>query len=324
MAAPVLVDLAAERLGGRAVYANDEFFAEAANLLLPADPIWREGEYTDRGKWMDGWETRRRREPGNDFCIIELGAPGRVSTVTVQTTHFSGNHPEACGIGGLWAPGAGGNDLRQRDDWMTIVERSALDGDSTHELDADDSLPITHVRLDIFPDGGVARLRLFGTVEIDWNAIGDEPLDLAALRFGGTITAASDRSFGDPSNMLLPGRSSHMGDGWETRRRRGPGHDWAVVRLGHRATLERVEVCTEHFKGNYPDEAWVDVCDAGDGEPTDDRWETLVPRSPLRPDSHHVFESLRRVGSGTHVRLSIHPDGGVSRFRAFGRPESGS
>lgn len=303
------------------MFANDEFFAEASNLLLASDPVWRDGEYTDRGKWMDGWETRRRREPGNDFCVIKLGIPGRISRAIVQTTFFRGNHPEACSIGGLWAPDAGGPELAQRDDWRPILTRSDLRGDSTHEFEVDESEPCTHVRLDIFPDGGVARLRLLGTPEVDWRPIADAVVDLASVRHGGTIVEASDGSFGNPQNMLLPGRSTHMGEGWETRRRRGPGHDWAVARLGRPGTVDRVEICTEHFKGNCPAEAEVHLRDSRAGGDTGE-WHVAVPRTRLDPDHHHVFDDLEWRGPATHAKLSIFPDGGVARFRVFGRVEA--
>jgi len=320
------VDLVAERIGGHVVYASDEFFADASNLLLHSPAEWREGEYTDRGKWMDGWESRRRRDPGNDFCLIALGAPGRVREITVETTFFRGNHPEACSILGVSArPLDTAERLLARDDWFPVLSRSDLEGDSTHEFAAETDAVVSHVRLDIFPDGGVARFRLRGVVEPDWSSLLDgEVLDLAGVIHGGVVVAASDRTFGDPANLLLPGEARTMGEGWETRRRRGPGHDRAVVRLGHRAEVKRIEICTELFKGNCPAEAAVDLCDCpGTATPPDDAWRPAVRRQPLTPDNHHVYHELESGPPATHARLSIYPDGGVARLRVVGRPVAG-
>jgi allantoicase len=321
-----LIDLAAERLGARVVFTNDEFFAEASNLLRHGPAEWREGEYTDRGKWMDGWESRRRRVPGNDVCLIQLGAPGRIREASVATTFFRGNHPEACSIQGIWAPDArdadDGAKLLERGGWFPILDRHHLEGDSVHEFPANDAGPATHVRLDIFPDGGVARLRLRGSVVVDWPEIvaAGESVDLASIVLGGLVVSASDQAFGETLNLLLPGRASHMGEGWETRRRRGPGHDWVVVRLGHRGEIERIEIDTEHFKGNYPAEAVVELCDVVGREPDEDDWQVAVPRSVLGPDRLHEYGVPGDTARATHVRLSIYPDGGVARLRVFGTP----
>ena len=331
---PMMIDLAAERLGGEVVYASDEFFAEAANLLRHDDPVWKDGVFTERGKWMDGWESRRRRGPGHDVCVIRLGAPGRVREAVVETTHFKGNQPEACAIDGLSLPeGAVEEGIEAREDWGRLLDRSPLAGDSVHRFATDASRPVTHVRFHIFPDGGVARLRLFGEVEVDWSAriASGAAIDLAALVNGGTVIESSDEAFGVPENLLLPGRARTMGEGWETRRRRGPGHDWVVIRLGHRGVPERVEICTEHFKGNFPAAASVESCDAPGGGPDAvvpggaeaDAWRPLLPQSELSADSLHVYDDLAAREPATHVRLAIYPDGGVARFHVIGRPVDG-
>jgi allantoicase len=322
-----LVDLASDRLGGRVVAASDEFFAPKERVILAETPVWREGEYTDRGKWMDGWETRRRRdllpgEPGfdgaHDWCIVQLGVRGQIRGVDVETTHFTGNFPESCALDACVATNAATASDLDRVPWQSAVERRALRGGSHNVFDVA-AADATHVRLRIFPDGGVARLRVYGDVTPDWEALRRESeIDLAALVHGARVVDSSDMYFGRRDNLIMPGPARGMADGWETRRRRTPGHDWAVVRLGARGTIARVEVDTRHFKGNAPAACSLDVCtEAAPG----DHWQELLPRTPLQADSRHGFDkTLRSMGGATHVRLNIFPDGGVARLRLFGRP----
>ncbi|MCG8469114.1 MAG: allantoicase [Gemmatimonadetes bacterium] len=322
------VDLVAEALGGEVVFASDEFFADAANLLKPGPAVWREGEYTDRGKWMDGWESRRRRAPGNDFCLIALGAPGGIERVRIHTTHFKGNQPEAFELHGLRAPkSAKGEELLRREDWFEVVPRAPLEPDADHELETVSGETATHVRLTIVPDGGVARLRLLGRVTRDWSeaAGGPEPIDLSGLVAGGLVVRSSDETFGEPQNMLLPAPSTYMGQGWETRRRRGPGHDWAIIRLARRGSIDALRLETDHYKGNFPDRASCDFCDLPGAPatalPDESDWRPLLEETPLRAnDTHQWVGELASRGPATHVRLNIFPDGGVARFRVFGRP----
>jgi len=325
------VDLASERLGGCVVVANDEFFAPKENLLKRANPLFIEGKYTDRGKWMDGWETRRRRTPGCDWCIVRLGLPGILRGVVVDTSFFTGNYParfslEGCDLGGS-APYR--DEKKKLGDavthWEEILPETALKGDSVNPGSVTHSGRFTHVRFKIYPDGGVARLRLYGEVVPSARGIAKRELDLAAVENGGQVIATSDQFYSEPLNMLMPGRSKVMSDGWETRRRRGPGHDWAIVKLGIAGTIQRVEVDTAHFKGNFPDSCSIEVCEAeGAGAETARlgaaNWRQLLPRVPLKANRSHVFgRQLHEVGAATHVRLNIFPDGGVARFRVFGR-----
>ena len=324
-----LVDLAAERLGGAALLANDEFFAAKENLLRATPAEWREGVYTERGKWMDGWETRRRRSPGHDWCIVRLGARGTVRGVVVDTSFFRGNYPEHCSLDGCSVDGIPSAEAIARDThWREIVPRTALQGDARNEITVTSEAMITHVRLNIFPDGGVARLRVHGEDAPDWAALaraGD--VDLAAMENGGWVVVCSDMFFGHRQNLILPGRSTHMGDGWETRRRRGPGNDWTIVRLGRPGSIRRVEIDTDHFKGNAPGACSLSWCHAPEADanaltsPALD-WHRLLPRTDLQPHARHRFErELAAAESATHVRLDIYPDGGVARLRVFGRPE---
>lgn len=316
-----LVDVAAARLGGEVLLANDEFFAPKENLLKPEKPVWREGEYTDRGKWMDGWETRRRRTPGHDWCIVGLGIPAVLHGVVVDTSFFKGNYPEQCSIEACAVDGAAGAEALAAGngaEWREVLSRSALRGDAENLFSIADRGRATHLRFNIYPDGGVARLRVYGEPVRGAGLLPGATVDLAALENGALIVACSDMFFGHRHNLILPGRSTHMGDGWETRRRRGPGHDWTIVRLAARGVIRRVEVDTDHFKGNAPESCSVD---ARDGAPedlsgTDAAWTRLLPRTSLQPHAQHGFEVS--AGPATHARLAIYPDGGIARLRLFG------
>lgn len=322
-----LVDLAAERLGGAVLAANDEFFAPKENLLKAAEPVFIEGQYTDVGKWMDGWETRRRREPGHDWAILRLGLPGIPRGVVVDTRHFRGNFPESCSIDACVVRGYPAPAELVAADWQEFLPLSPLEGNGPNVFPLPGNLGrITHLRLNIYPDGGVARLRVHGEVVPDWARLGSRgEIDLAGVENGGRVLACSDMFFGNRHNLILPGPPLGMHDGWETKRRRGPGHDWAIVRLGRRGRLERAEVDTSYFKGNAPGSCLLEGCDAA-GSTSDETtadaltaWREILPRTALLPDTRHQFDDLPAAGPLTHVRLSIYPDGGVARLRLFGR-----
>jgi allantoicase len=324
------VDLASQRLGGRVLAANDDFFAPKENLLKPSKPIFIEGKYTDRGKWMDGWETRRRRTPGYDWSIVRLGLPGMVRGIVVDTSFFKGNFPshfslEACDLGSR--PYSAEKTLSKsgNTNWIEIVPKTSLEGDSQNEFSVDDSRRFSHLRLKIYPDGGVARLRVHGEVTLDSKLMKRRELDLAAVESGGRVIASSDQFFSEPLNLLMPGHGKDMGDGWETRRRRGPGHDWVIVKLGVPGNIRRVEVDTAHFKGNFPESCSLEACYIGQRENQDTSlesavWKELLPRALLRANRQHFFRNLQQVGTVSHVRFNIYPDGGVSRLRIFGEP----
>jgi len=313
-----LPDLAAERLGGRALAANDEFFAAKENLLKDSAAVWREGEYTDCGKWMDGWETRRRREPGHDWCIVRLGAPGIVRGVVIDTAHFKGNYPEHCSLEGCAAPADATTEDLEALDWTELVPRSSLAGDRENTFAVASPARWTHLRLNIFPDGGVARLRVHGEPVPSWPDL-PRDFDLAALALGGRIADCSDRFFGHPHHLLLPDPPRGMFDGWETKRRRGPGHDWVVVRLAAEGIIERVVVDTSHFKGNAP--GWFSLDAAVDAAATGDSagWREIQPRTALEPHRRHEF-GLADAPAAAAARFNIYPDGGVARLHLHGQP----
>jgi allantoicase len=321
-----LADLASARVGGRAIATNDDFFASKANLVNAEPPIFIPGKFTSRGKWMDGWESRRRRTPGHDWCIVQLGLRGIVHGVNVDTRFFTGNFPSHCSIDALDTPKYA-HSLHGPDSFVEILPKTALRGDADNLLAIEDRRPWTHLRLNIFPDGGVARLRVFGEAAIDWAAMArtGRVVDLASILNGGLVLGASDMHFGARDNMVMPGRAKNMGDGWETRRRRGPGHDWAIVRLGAPGRVSHIEIDTNHYKGNYPDRASIDgifMPGAAFESLTTASWRPLVPETKLRPHHRHFFsKQLQTPGPLSHVRLNIFPDGGVSRLRVHGRVE---
>jgi allantoicase len=324
-----LIDLAAERLGGAVLWATDEFFAAKENLLRPGRGSFIPDKYSDHGKWMDGWESRRKRTPGNDWCIVRLALPGVIRGLDLDTNHFLGNAPQAFSLEALHVPGYQPTEFLVAPGvpWTEIVPKAPVTPGSQNLLPVSNSQRWSHLRLHIYPDGGVARFRVYGEVSPDWQQILSEHriLDLAAVEHGGAVLAASDEFFSDRRNLIMPGRSQNMGDGWETRRRRGPGHDWAVVRLGRAGTPVRIEVDTTHFKGNFPESCSLEGCDAkGASAPVASlgEWREILPRTKLEANAQHVFDRQLR-GEGaiiSHVRLNVYPDGGVARLRVFGEP----
>jgi allantoicase len=313
-----LAELASSRVGGRALAANDDFFAPKSNLLEPQPPIFVPDKYTSRGKWMDGWESRRRRTPGHDWCVLALGMRGVIRGVNVNTRFFTGNFPSHCSIDALDSARAPSPRAYATDGspWTTILPKSPLRGDSDNFLAIGSDRPWTHLRLNIFPDGGVARLRVYGDVVVDWPRLGraGRAVDLAAITHGGLAIDASDTHYGHPNEMLMPGRARNMSDGWETKRRRGPGYDWAIIRLGAAGIVTKVEIDTNHYKGNYPDSASLEGRDASGS------WIPLLPQTKLRAHHRHFFSrELSYAGPISHVRLNIFPDGGISRLRVYGR-----
>jgi allantoicase len=317
------VNLAQPRLGAEVVYATDDFFADKARLIDPAEPIFIPGKYDANGKWMDGWESRRKRTPGHDWCVVRLGVPGIVAGFEIDTRHFTGNYP----------PGAEllvcrSGEAVPQDGWTRVTDRLALNGDDRVYVAIDHDEPVTHVRLDIFPDGGVARLRVWGRVARDWPAAAaDDPIDLLAMANGGRGIIANDEHYGAIENLTAPGRGANMGDGWETRRRREPGHDWAVLALGAAGRIEEITVDTAHFKGNYPDRCFLQAAADAAGSPGEiaaasESWPVLMPEVKLEADKVHVYrDGLADLGAVRFVRLNIIPDGGVSRLRLVGRRE---
>lgn len=327
-----LVNLADRTLGARVVGSSDDYFAAAENLIAPGPAVFDASRFTDRGKWMDGWESRRRRGSGYDWCIVELGVTGECAAFDIDTQHFDGNHPAFASIDGVLGPPGASPEALAELGWHELLPQVPLQATTQNLFTAEQRLGVNYLRLNIFPDGGVARLRAFGRVIPRWDLdIEDEitrarlrpgAVDLAALKQGATPVACSNAHFAPMHQLLLPGRAEHMGGGWETRRRRGPGHDWIIVALAARGTAELIEIDTNHFKGNYPERASLEVLDLpGKPRATDlmesQDWQTLLAETRLAPDARQFFDDLPAL-SATHVRLNVFPDGGVSRLRLWG------
>jgi allantoicase len=318
-----LTDLAAERLGGKVLACSDDFFAEKENLIKPGRGIFIPDKYTDRGKWMDGWESRRKRTPGHDWAIIQLATSGKIHGVDIDTNHFLGNHPPHASIDAAYAGSNADIDTLQ---WKEILPKSPLQPGSQNFYEIADKTTYTHLRLHIYPDGGVARLKVYGEVFKDWNAVGEnEIIDLAASVNGARAVLCNDMFFSHMDNLIMPGRGLNMGDGWETKRNRTPGNkDWVIVRLAHQGVIGKVLIDTCHFKGNYPDSCYIEGCNISQKDEarlagSEIAWETVLPQSKLQGDHEHYFE--KEIVSNepfTHVRLTILPDGGISRMRLWG------
>ncbi|XP_029943225.1 allantoicase, partial [Salarias fasciatus] len=340
------------------VFATDEWFAPARNLLKSEPPQFLPSVFTEFGKWMDGWETRRKRVPGHDWCLVQLGVPGRVHGIDVDTSFFTGNHcPHVSIQGGCLEDtptftldgdrtGMAASDSQMAavatlgsGAWPQLVGVAPLQPGSHHFFKVEFSSRVTHLRVNMFPDGGIARLRVYGVGQRDWSSVSsNQLLDLLALTNGGVCLGFSDAHFGHPRNMIGPGRAANMADGWETARRldrprelkvdrsgilQVPGSEWAVFRLGHRGRVSRVEVDTTHFRGNSPDSCRVEACslDVGDESWSSAEWDVLLPPQKLRPHHrHHYGEAELRLNRPiSHVRVVMAPDGGISRLRLWGR-----
>ncbi len=328
-----LIDLAAERLGGKALFCTDDFFAEKENLLKPGRGVFITDKYTDRGKWMDGWESRRKRVPGHDWCVIELATSGRIQEVDIDTNFFLGNHPPFASLEAANIPGGIKTDAPAEEyekiKWVEILPRVPLQPGSQNIFKIEDNQNIyTHLRLHIYPDGGVARLKVYGEVFKDWSKVNKEELiDLAAATNGAKSVLCNDMFFSHMDNLIMPGRGVNMGDGWETKRNRTPNNkDWVMVKLAHEGTIKKALIDTCHFKGNYPDTCMIEGCNIEEGknvdlQTEDIKWSTILPQTKLQADYEHYFENeLENTDKKfTHIRLTIFPDGGISRMRLWGK-----
>ncbi len=315
------VNLASEKLGAKAVICSDDFFAPMARMLKDEAPVFIEDKYDDHGKWMDGWESRRKRGPGHDWCIVRLARPGVIHGIEIETTHFTGNYPPAASIDVCVFDGD------QPDDnvsWSELIPTLDLEGDNQYKFPVSNDGVYTHVRVNIYPDGGIARLRVYAEPKVDWDEIATgELIDIAASLNGGVALACNNEHYGSIRYLLTPGRGVNMGDGWETRRRREPGNDWVVIALARPGRVKKIEIDTAHYKGNYPDQcnilgANLELVDLNSIEKDSDSWQELLPRVKLAADEVHQFENeIIHNDPVSHIRVNIFPDGGLSRIRIF-------
>jgi allantoicase len=313
-----LPDLASRRLGGSVMSANDETFADKENLIKPEAPTFRAGTFGPKGQVYDGWETRRRRSSGHDWVVLRLGVPGVVRGVVVDTAFFTGNYPplvsvEACGLEGY--PSA--SELESAS-WTPLLERSPVKGDTANAFPVSSETRFTHVRLSIYPDGGVARFRVHGDPIPDPRFLDLASFDLAAMETGAYVTHCSNMFYSSPTNLISPGLASSMGDGWETSRRRDDGNDWVAIRLAGPGLVRLAELDTSHFVGNAPGFASLRARDARLSDDVEGSgWFDLMPRTPLLPDTRHRF-LVSSEREATHVLLNVFPDGGMARLRLHG------
>ncbi|MCW2912990.1 MAG: hypothetical protein JWN52_1058 [Actinomycetia bacterium] len=317
-----LPDLAVRTFGGSVVAANDEFFAEKENLVKAGPSLFQAHTFGHKGQLYDGWETRRRREPGHDWAIVRLGLPGVIRAVVVDTAHFTGNYPTYASVDACAAEGYPSPEELTAAEWVEIVPKSPLGGDTAHVLAVSVDRRFTHVRLNIFPDGGVARVRVHGEVVPDPRLLTGLPLDLAALEHGGLVTACSNMFYSTPNNLISPGLAQVMGDGWETSRRRfterwEESNDWVTVQLAAPGVVRLAELDTTHFRGNAPGAAALSGLRPGASSDDQDAWFELLPRTRLQPDTRHRFP-LRTDRPASHVRMDVYPDGGMARLRLYG------
>jgi allantoicase len=312
-----LPDLASRALAGSVVYANDELFAQRENLITPGRAVFSTEDFGHKGKVYDGWETRRRREPGHDWAIVRLGVPGVVHGVNIDTSWFKGNYPPYASVEAAsfeWHPSV---DELEAADWVTLVEKSPVSGDTDNYFSVEDGRRYTHLRLTIYPDGGVARFRVHGEPVPDPRFL-TGTVDLAALENGGSVTDCSNMFYSSPTQILQPGRARIMGEGWENARRRDDGNDHVTVKLAAPGLVRRVEIDTSYFVGNAAGWARLSGVNEATGDVDDpSTWTELVPKTRLQPDTRHFFR-VRPDAAVTHVRLDVYPDGGLARLRVNG------
>jgi allantoicase len=317
------INLASAALGAKAISATDEFFGAKERLLNDEAPIFIPGKYDENGKWMDGWESRRRRGPGHDNCVVRLAVRGVIHAAGIDTAHFTGNYPYAASIEAAMT----GADPDNGTAWTEILAPHQLRGNTHNLIELKDKGIWSHVRLNIFPDGGVARLRLYGTPAAKPSPGADGLIDLASALLGTRAIGWNDAHYGRPENLLLPGVAARMEDGWETRRRREPGNDWAIFALGCAGSIEKVEIDTAQFKGNYPDQASIQAANLPGMEdsaviPLSLYWPVLLQPQKLKAHRLHRFtKEIAGLGAVTHIRFNIFPDGGVNRLRLYGRAQ---
>jgi len=319
-----LIDLAQSRLGSTIVYKTDEFFAPAKRIINPWPPIFKEGVFDKHGKWMDGWETRRKRTKGHDYLILKLGKPGMINKVDVDTSYFSGNHPNHIS---LQACSTNKKIPDKNTKWKTIIKKSRTKANSHHFFNIKSKIFFTHVKLNIFPDGGVARLRIYGSMKTKKN-LTKGIQNLTSVINGSVPIACNNEHFGRAENILAPGKGKNMGDGWETRRSRGKNFDWIIIKCATAGKIDKIQIDTHHFKGNYPDKCSIQASYIANKLSSKNivqnskRWKLLLNKTKLYAHKKHNFKNkIMNNKKLNYIRINIFPDGGISRVRIFGKTE---
>jgi allantoicase len=315
-----LIDLAQPRLGTKIIYKTDDFFASANRIISPTEPVFKVGVFDKHGKWMDGWESRRKRTAGHDYIIIKLGKPGTIKKVDVDTSHFNGNQPAMISIEGA---NSNSNKINQIK-WQPLLSKKKTKANSHHYFTVNSDKVFTHIKFNIFPDGGVARLRLYGSIAKS-SKLKNKKINLASLLDGSSVIACNNEHFGKAENILAPGKAKNMGDGWETRRRRGKGFDWLILNSLDGKEIDKIEISTHHFKGNFPSHCSLQVAYLPNSKNSkqivkSSKWKYLLKDAKLSANKVHVFKNnLMKKDKINFIKINIFPDGGISRFRIYGK-----
>ena len=316
-----MINLADPRIGSKIIYKTDDFFAAVNRILNLDKPVFKDGLFDKHGKWMDGWETRRRRSKGFDYLILKLGKPGKIFDIDIDTTHFNGNQPAHASLEGCLSK----TKPNKKTKWISLLSKKKLGPSRNHSFKSKNKSVFNYIRLNIFPDGGVARLRLYGKIEMGQNFLSNKTINLTSVLNGASIIGCNNEHFGRAENIIAPGKGKNMGDGWETRRSRGKNFDWLIIKFGKPGLIKKLEIDTHHFKGNYPD-----TCSIQTASITKDlsnksivnnskNWKFILNKSKLSAHKKHVFKKflIKRIKEN-YLRINIFPDGGISRIRAFG------
>ena len=316
-----LIDLAQPRLGTKVIYKTDDFFASANRIISPTEPVFKVGVFDKHGKWMDGWESRRKRTAGHDYIIIKLGKPGTIKKVDVDTSHFNGNQPAMISIEGANSNSNKINQLK----WQPLLSEKKTKANSHHYFTVNSDKVFTHIKFNIFPDGGVARLRLYGSIAKS-SKLKNKKINLASLLDGSSVIACNNEHFGKAENILAPGKAKNMGDGWETRRRRGKGFDWLILNSLDGKEIDKIEISTHHFKGNFPSHCSLQAAYLPNSKnskqivKSSNNWKYLLKDAKLSANKVHVFKNnLMKKDKINFIKINIFPDGGISRFRIYGK-----
>jgi len=316
-----MINLADPRIGSKVIFKTDEFFAPAHRILKTDNPIFKEGLFDNHGKWMDGWETRRRRSKGNDYLILKLGKPGKIFNVDIDTTHFNGNQPTYASVDGCFSK----NKPNKNTKWFKVFSKKKLGPNKNHNFASKNRSIFNYIRLNIFPDGGVARIRLYGKINMEKINLNKKNINLTSVLNGASIIGCNNEHFGRAENIIAPGKAKNMGDGWETRRSRGKNFDWLIIKFGKSGLIKKLEIDTHHFKGNYPDTCSIQTANIVKNVSNNfivrnsKKWKYILNKSKLSANKKHVFKKfLLSRNKENLLRINIYPDGGISRIRAFG------
>ena len=317
-----LIDLASPILGSKVIFKTDDFFASANRILNPSPPVFKEGLFDKNGKWMDGWETKRKRTPGFDYLIIKLGKPGNINKIDFDTSYFNGNQPSMVSLDGCNSK----TDKIKTFKWKKIVGKIKTNANRHHLINVKSHLIYTHLKLNIFPDGGIARLRIYGSISQKNIKLKSNVINLASILNGASVVACNNEHFGKAENILAPGKAKNMGDGWETRRRRDKGFDWVILNIVKGKNIKDIEVSTHHFKGNYPSYCTIQAAHLSKKISIkkiikySNKWKLILNKSILSANKSHKFTNkLMKNNKVNFLKINIFPDGGISRFRIYGK-----